>query len=190
MKVPRDAYKVLQVDHEADPEVIQAAYRRLARKYHPDLSASGPDDEGAALRMVEINAAWDVLRDPGRRHEYDLKRRPGPTHARSHGSGHSHAATTASSAGGGHGHSSHGHGSVGPPARSAPPVASSTSGGTAAGRWARSGGSIPATSSGWTGCRSGGRCVASWTPCSESWAAAALARCLRGRVGDRPRVRV
>jgi curved DNA-binding protein len=114
MKVPRDAYKVLQVDHEADPEVIQAAYRRLARKYHPDLSASGADDE-AAVRMVEINAAWDVLRDPGRRREYDLKRRPGTTHARSHGSGHSHAATAASSAGGGHGHSSHGHGSVGPP---------------------------------------------------------------------------
>ena len=35
-----DPYKILQVDSEAEDEVIQAAYRRLARKYHPDLAAS------------------------------------------------------------------------------------------------------------------------------------------------------
>lgn len=80
MKEPRDAYKVLQVDPEADPEVIQAAYRRLAQKYHPDRIVAGPDDDlpalrmVAALRMVEINAAWDELRDPGRRSEYDRRR--------------------------------------------------------------------------------------------------------------------
>lgn len=66
----RDAYKVLQVDPEADPEVIQAAYRRLAQKFHPDRA---PGAE-AAERMVEINAAWELLRDPGRRAEYDRAR--------------------------------------------------------------------------------------------------------------------
>lgn len=65
-----DPYKVLQVDHEAEDEVIQAAYRRLAQKYHPDRSP-GPD---AAARMVAINAAWDILRDPVRRAEHDRKR--------------------------------------------------------------------------------------------------------------------
>jgi curved DNA-binding protein CbpA len=65
-----DLYKLLQVDSEADPEVIQAAYRRLAQKFHPDL-ASGPE---AAERMVAINGAWEVLGDPARRAAYDLQR--------------------------------------------------------------------------------------------------------------------
>ncbi|MGH2465386.1 MAG: DnaJ domain-containing protein [Candidatus Limnocylindrales bacterium] len=62
-----DLYKVLQVDSEADPEVIQAAYRRLAQKFHPDLATG----VGAAERMVLINSAWEVLGDPVRRAEYD-----------------------------------------------------------------------------------------------------------------------
>ncbi len=66
-----DPYKVLQVDPEAEDEVIQAAYRRLARKYHPDV-AVGPD---GAARMAAINAAWEVLRDPDRRAAHDLARR-------------------------------------------------------------------------------------------------------------------
>jgi curved DNA-binding protein CbpA len=66
-----DPYKVLQVDSEAEDEVIQAAYRRLAQKYHPDV-ASGPE---AAARMAAINVAWEVLRDPGRRAAFDLARR-------------------------------------------------------------------------------------------------------------------
>ena len=65
-----DAYKVLQVDPEADPEVIQAAYRRLAQKWHPDV-APGPE---AAARMVAINQAWDQLGEPQRRAAYDLAR--------------------------------------------------------------------------------------------------------------------
>ncbi len=65
-----DLYKVLQVDSEADPEVIQAAYRRLAQKFHPDL-ATAPD---AAERMVAINGAWEILGDPSRRARYDLDR--------------------------------------------------------------------------------------------------------------------
>lgn len=76
MSAPPDAYKVLQVDSEADPEVIQAAYRRLAQKFHPDL-AGGPDTpEGreAARRMVAINAAWEILGDEQRRAAYDHER--------------------------------------------------------------------------------------------------------------------
>ncbi|MBF6604686.1 MAG: DnaJ domain-containing protein [Chloroflexi bacterium] len=64
---PLDPYKALQVDPEADPEVIQAAYRRLARKWHPDV-AVGPD---AAARMARLNRAWEIVGDPERRREYD-----------------------------------------------------------------------------------------------------------------------
>jgi hypothetical protein len=63
-------YKVLQVDPEAEDEVIEAAYRRLARKYHPDV-ATGPD---AQERMVQINQAWEMLRDPIRRASVDRAR--------------------------------------------------------------------------------------------------------------------
>lgn len=65
-----DAYKTLQVDPEADQEVIQAAFRRLAQKWHPDVAA-GPE---AAARMTAINRAWEVLRDPDRRAMYDRAR--------------------------------------------------------------------------------------------------------------------
>jgi curved DNA-binding protein CbpA len=66
-----DPYKVLQVDPEAEDEVIQAAYRRLAQKYHPDLSP-GPD---AAERMVAINAARGLIGTPELRAAYDRERR-------------------------------------------------------------------------------------------------------------------
>ena len=67
-----DPYKILQVDSEAEDEVIQAAYRRLARKYHPDLAAS-PD---AANRMAAINAAWELIGEPAKRAAYDRQRAP------------------------------------------------------------------------------------------------------------------
>jgi curved DNA-binding protein CbpA len=65
-----DPYKILQVDSEAEDEVIQAAYRRLARKYHPDLAAS-PD---AANRMAAINAAWELIGEPAKRKAFDRER--------------------------------------------------------------------------------------------------------------------
>ena len=65
-----DPYKILQVDPEAEDEVIAAAYRRLARKYHPD-TATGPEALG---RMEAINAAWEVLGKPARRAAYDRQR--------------------------------------------------------------------------------------------------------------------
>ena len=69
-----DPYKVLQVDTEAEDEVIQAAYRRLARKYHPDLAAT-PE---AAARMSAINAAWELIGDPAARAAFDRSRAAQP----------------------------------------------------------------------------------------------------------------
>jgi hypothetical protein len=70
MAEPVDAYKILQVDPEAEDEVIQAAYRRLAHKYHPDV-APGPE---AALRMAAINAAWRLIGTPTSRATYEQSR--------------------------------------------------------------------------------------------------------------------
>lgn len=80
---PTDAYKVLQVDHEAEDEVIVAAYRRLARKYHPDV-ASSPE---AAAKMAAINAAWELIGDPAKRAVYDRERAARTAFATGAGSG-------------------------------------------------------------------------------------------------------
>jgi curved DNA-binding protein CbpA len=77
MPDPVDPYKTLQVDSEAEDEVIQAAYRRLARKYHPDLAES-PE---AAARMSAINAAWELIGDPEARRVFDAKRASAATRA-------------------------------------------------------------------------------------------------------------
>jgi hypothetical protein len=63
----RTYYQVLQVDPLADHDVIEAAFRRLALKFHPDRSTA-PD---AATRMREILEAKSVLLDPARRARYD-----------------------------------------------------------------------------------------------------------------------
>jgi curved DNA-binding protein CbpA len=65
-----DPYKILQVDSEAEDEVITAAYRRLARKYHPDVA---PDPE-SATRMAAINAAFELIGEPTKRAAYDRDR--------------------------------------------------------------------------------------------------------------------
>jgi curved DNA-binding protein CbpA len=62
-----DYYEVLQVHPRAEPEVIRAAYRTLARKYHPDHG-------GDPRRMIALNDAWDVLGDPALRAAYDASR--------------------------------------------------------------------------------------------------------------------
>ncbi len=79
MTTPLDPYKTLQVDSEAEDEVIVAAYRRLARKYHPDV-ASSPE---VSARMAAINAAWEVIGDPVRRAAFDRERRVQAALARS-----------------------------------------------------------------------------------------------------------
>jgi DnaJ-class molecular chaperone len=66
----RDYYKVLQVDAEAQAEVITAAYRALARRLHPDRDLSGVHE----VRMSELNRAYAVLRDPASRQTYDAER--------------------------------------------------------------------------------------------------------------------
>jgi curved DNA-binding protein CbpA len=63
----RDPYKILGVTHDADRHVIQAAYRRLARRHHPDF---GGDQE----LMAVVNEAWAVLGDATRREALDAKR--------------------------------------------------------------------------------------------------------------------
>jgi DnaJ domain len=64
-------YKILQVDPEAEQDVIEAAYKRLASKYHPDKDPSS----SATSRMQEINAAYDILKDSERRRRYDHQQR-------------------------------------------------------------------------------------------------------------------
>lgn len=63
----RDYYEVLQVSPDAEPEVVQAAYRRLAQKYHPDVNAL-PE---AGRRMQELNEAYEVLSDASKRAAYN-----------------------------------------------------------------------------------------------------------------------
>jgi molecular chaperone DnaJ len=64
----RDLYSVLGVDKKASPDEIKKAYRKLARKYHPDTN---PGDAQAEERFKEISAAYDVLGDPDKRKQYD-----------------------------------------------------------------------------------------------------------------------
>ncbi len=63
-----DPYKVLQVDPDAEPEVVRAAYRALALKYHPDIGTGSQD------RMAALNQAWGILRDAAARAAYDASR--------------------------------------------------------------------------------------------------------------------
>jgi hypothetical protein len=67
-----DLYRVLQVDPSADAEVIEAAYHRLARKFHPDVS---PHPEAEA-RIRDLNAAYEILGHPHRRATYDASCTP------------------------------------------------------------------------------------------------------------------
>jgi curved DNA-binding protein CbpA len=60
-------YQILEVDPGADPAQIKAAFYRLARQYHPDLAGAAATD-----RFQKICAAYEVLKDPERRQQYDL----------------------------------------------------------------------------------------------------------------------
>jgi curved DNA-binding protein CbpA len=66
----RDLYKVLQVDPEADLEVIAAAYRALAGKLHPETDLTGVHQ----VRMAELDRAFAMLSNPGHRQQYDDER--------------------------------------------------------------------------------------------------------------------
>lgn len=56
-----DPYQILGVSRDASEDEIRQAYRRLAKKYHPDLN---PGDAQAAQKMNEINEAYDLLKNP------------------------------------------------------------------------------------------------------------------------------
>jgi len=64
----KDYYQILGVNRNASEKEIKQAYRRLARKHHPDLN---PNDKSAEAKFKEINAAYEVLSDPEKRKKYD-----------------------------------------------------------------------------------------------------------------------
>jgi len=69
----KDYYEIMGVARNASPDEIKRAYRRLARKYHPDVSK----EKDAEARFKEVGEAYEVLRDPEKRAAYDqLGRRP------------------------------------------------------------------------------------------------------------------
>jgi len=56
----KDYYKILQVHPLAEPEVVKAAFDRLARKYHPDINK----DQTALARMKDLNEAFEIINLP------------------------------------------------------------------------------------------------------------------------------
>jgi len=68
MRAAKDYYQILGVGRQADEKEIKKAYRRLARKYHPDVN---PGDKVAEEKFKDISEAYEVLSDPKRRAQYD-----------------------------------------------------------------------------------------------------------------------
>ena len=67
MASKRDYYEVLGVSKNATKEEIQSAYRKLAKKYHPDIN----HDPDAPKMFEEVQEAYDVLKDDTKRQQYD-----------------------------------------------------------------------------------------------------------------------
>ena len=65
-----DYYKILQVNKNASPEIIEKVYKILVKKYHPDLQKGQAKTE-AEEKIKQINQAYDILSDPIKREEYN-----------------------------------------------------------------------------------------------------------------------
>src|SRR6516165_7941402 len=65
----RDYYKTLGVERTASDSEIKSSFRKLARKFHPDVN---PNNKDAEKRFKEINEAYQVLSDPEKRKKYNL----------------------------------------------------------------------------------------------------------------------
>ena len=65
---PQDHYEALGVDRKASPDDVRKAYRKLARKHHPDLN---PGDKTAEEKFKQIQEAYDILNDPKKKQMYD-----------------------------------------------------------------------------------------------------------------------
>ena len=68
MAVKRDYYEVLGLSKGADAAAIKKAYRKLAKKYHPDMN---PDNAEAERKFKEVTEAYNVLSDPEKKKLYD-----------------------------------------------------------------------------------------------------------------------
>lgn len=68
----RDYYKILGIDTSADADEVKRAYRKLARKFHPDINTT----KEAEAKFKDVNEAYEVLRDPERRASYDQLGKP------------------------------------------------------------------------------------------------------------------
>lgn len=69
----KDLYKVLEVDRKASIDVIEKAYKVLAKKNHPDLQSTQEAKKQAEEKIKKINEAYEILKDEEKRRKYDLE---------------------------------------------------------------------------------------------------------------------
>ena len=67
----KNYYDILQINKNASPEIIEKAYKTLAKKYHPDLQQTVEGKQGAEEILKEINEAYEVLSNPEKKLAYD-----------------------------------------------------------------------------------------------------------------------
>ena len=68
MSIKKDYYEVLGINKNADDKAIKKAYRKLAKKYHPDIN---PGDANAEAKFIEVTEAYEILSNPEKRKLYD-----------------------------------------------------------------------------------------------------------------------
>lgn len=68
----KDFYEILGIEEDADEQDIKMAYRKLAKKYHPDVNKTDPK---AKEKFIKIKEAYETLKDPKKREIYDYKRK-------------------------------------------------------------------------------------------------------------------